>query len=93
MLINSRLNSSKDGKFSSIFMSVGSKEGGTVEANDPHHQRHLGGPNSDIDVFSPSGAPTTQLQSFQVDKESMAVMERFSNSFPVTMMMYTRLYI
>jgi hypothetical protein len=41
-----------------------------------------GGPNSDIDVFSPSGAPTTQLQSFQVDKASMAVMERFLQLFP-----------
>jgi hypothetical protein len=29
-----------------------------------------------------SGAPTTQLQSFQVDKESMAVMERFLQLFP-----------
>jgi len=28
-----------------------------------------GGPTLDMDVFLPSGAPTTQLQQFQVDKE------------------------
>jgi len=41
-----------------------------------------GSPNLDTDLFSVSGTPMTQLQPFQVDKESMAVMERFLQLFP-----------
>lgn len=40
-----------------------------------------GGLAIDTNVFSPSGAPTTHRQPFPVDKESMAVMDRFLELF------------
>ena len=47
--------------------------------NVPEEEGH---PATDSDLFSPSGAPTARLQPFRVDKESMAVMDKFLELFP-----------